>query len=167
MATQLHEVEFEPRTIGPLVLTTPVLRRLEFRGIVNRYCPIAEQAELDHGVVAELVTRSRLSDRSALYDLPGWAERSAIPALYPEIERAEQVNDDRAGRMLDALYDQRAVIWGDLVANAARFYRLDLHRLHADTMAMTFAGLFTDQPAVAGVPRLEPGYNPAGEWLQQ
>src|SRR5438105_3778180 len=61
MATQLHEVEFEPRTIGPLVLTTPVLRRLEFRGIVNRYCPIAEQAELDHGVVAELVTQSRLA----------------------------------------------------------------------------------------------------------
>jgi len=32
MATQLHEVEFETRTIGPLVLTTPVLQRLEFRG---------------------------------------------------------------------------------------------------------------------------------------
>ena len=34
MATQLHEVEFETRTIGPLVLTTPVLQRLEFRRIV-------------------------------------------------------------------------------------------------------------------------------------
>jgi transposase len=167
MATQLHEVEFETRTIGPLVLTTPVLRRLEFRGIVNRYCPIAAQAELDHGLVAELITQSRLTDPSALYDLHGWAARFAIPTLYPEIERTEQVNDDRAGRLLDALYDQRAVIWGDLVANAARAYGLDLHRLHADTMAMTFAGLFTDQPAVAGGPRLEPGYNPAGEWLQQ
>ena len=167
MAIQLHEVECETRTIGPLVLTTPVLRRLEFRGIVNRYCPIAEQAELDHGVVAELVIQSRLSDPRALYDLPDWAERAAIPALYPEVERAEQVNDDRAGRMLEALYDQRAVIWGDLVAHAARCYQLDLHRLHADTMAMTFAGLCADQPAVAGVPRLEPGYNPAGEWLQQ
>jgi transposase len=167
MATLLHEVEFETRTIGPLVLTTPVLRRLEFREIVNRYCPVAEQAELDHGLVAALVTQSRLSDPSALYDLPGWAEHFAITTLYPEIERTGQVNDDRAGRMLDALYDQRAVIWGDLVANAARSYGLDLHRLHADTMALTFAGLFTDQPAVAGVPRLEPGYNPAGEWLQQ
>jgi transposase len=167
MATLLHEVEFETRTIGPLVLTTPVLRRLEFREIVNRYCPVAEQAELDHGLVAELVTQSRLSDPSALYDLPGWAEHFAINTLYPEIERTGQVNDDRAGRMLDALSDQRAVIWGDLVANAACSYGLDLHRLHADTMALTFAGLFTDQPAVAGVPRLEPGYNPAGEWLQQ
>src|SRR6266571_1134741 len=159
MATQLQEVEFETRTIGPLVLTTPVLRRLGFREIVNRHCPIAEQAELDHGLVAELVTQSRLSDPTALYDLPGWAERFAIAALYPEI--------DRAGRTLDALYDQRAVIWGDLIANAAQHYALDLHRLHADTMAMTFAGLFAAQPRDAGVPRLEPGYNPAGEWLQQ
>jgi transposase len=167
MATQLHEVEFETRTIGPLVLTTPVLRRLDFREIVNRHCPIAAQAELDHGLVAELVTQSRLSDPTALYDLPGWAERFAIAALYPEIERTGQVNDDRAGRMLDGLYPQRAVIWGDLIANAARHYALDLHRLHADTMAMTFAGLFAEQPAVEGTPRLEPGYNPAGEWLQQ
>src|SRR5437879_1441239 len=118
MATQLHEVEFETRTIGPLVLTTPVLRRLGFREMVNRHCPIAEQAELDHGLVAELVTQSRLSDPTALYDLPGWAERFAIATLYPEIERTGQVNDDRAGRMLDVLYDQRAVIWGDLVATA-------------------------------------------------
>ena len=167
MAIQLHEVECETRTIGPLVLTVPVLRRLGFREMVNRYCPIAEQAGLDHGLVAALVTQSRLSDPTALYDLPGWAERFAIAALYPEIERTGQVNDDRAGRTLDALYDQRAVIWGDLIANAARHYELDLHRLHADTMAMTFAGLFAEQPAVEGVPRLEPGYNPAGEWLQQ
>jgi len=167
MAIQLHEVEFETRTIGPLVLTTPVLRRLGFREIVNRHCPIAEQAELEHGLVAELTTQSRLSDPTALYDLPGWAERFAMATLYPEIERAGQVNDDRAGRMLDALYDQRAVIWGDVVANAARDYGLDLQRLHADTMAMTFAGLFADQPMEARVPRLEPGDNPAGEWLQQ
>jgi len=167
MAIQLHEVACETRTIGPLVLTTPGLRRLGFREIVNRHGPIAEQAELDHGLVAELTTQSRLSDPTALYDLPGWAERFAIAPLYPEIERAGQGNDDRAGRMLDALYDQRAVIWGDLVANAARDYGLDLHRLHADTMAMTFAGLFADQPTDAGAPRLEPGYNPAGEWLEQ
>jgi hypothetical protein len=94
MAIQLQEVEFETRTIGPLVLTTPVLQRLEFRRIVNRYCPIAEQAELDHGLVAELITQSRLSDPSALYDLPGWAAHFAISTLYPEIERTEPVNDD-------------------------------------------------------------------------
>jgi Domain of unknown function (DUF4277) len=166
MAIQLHEVECETRTIGPLVRTVPVLRRLGFREIVKRHCPIAEQAALDHGLVAELVPQSRLSDPPALYDLPGWAERFAIAALYPEIERTGQVNDDRAGRTLDALSDPRAVSWGDLIAHAAQPYELDLHRLHADTRAMTFAGLVAEQPAIEGAPRLEPGDNPAGEWLQ-
>jgi len=167
MIERLHEVEFETRTIGPLVLTTPVFQHLDFRGVVNRYCPIAEQADMDYGLVAELVSQSRLSDPRALYDLTDWAERYAIPDLYCEIERADQLNDDRIGRMLDVVYDQRALIWGELVANAARFYQVDWHRLHADTMAMTFAGLFAEQMTEEGVPHLEPGYNPQGEWVQQ
>jgi hypothetical protein len=167
MIKQLHEVEFETCTIGPMVLTTPVLQRLGFSEIVNRYCPLASQADLSHGLVAELVTQSRLSDPGALYDLVDWAQRYAIPQLYPSVEQAEQLNDDRVGRMLDARNDHRAKIWGDLVANAARLYQVDLHRLHADTTAMTFAGLFADQPAEEGVPPKEPGYNPQGEWVQQ
>lgn len=167
MVEQFQGVEFETRTIGPLVLTTPVFQRLGFRGIVNRHCPIAEQADLDHGLVAELVAQSRLSDPRALYDLIDWAVRYAIPELYPEVERAEQLNDDRAGRMLDAIYENRALIWGELVANAARCYELDLCRLHADTMALTFAGRFAEQEPAAGGPQLKPGYNPQREWVQQ
>lgn len=97
----------------------------------------------------------------------GKTYRYAIPQLYPDVRQAEQLNDDRIGRMLDAIYEQRAVIWGNLVANAARYYRLDLHRLHADTMSLTFAGLFAEQPIEEGVPHLEPGYNPQREWVQQ
>jgi len=137
MATQLHEVEFETRTIGPLVLTTPVLRRLDFRGIVNRCCPIAEQADLDHGLVAELVTQSRLSDPRALYDLPGWAERCALPTLYPEIERTGQVNDDRAGRMLDQrAYSNRNLRFRP-PENSWRLHQPDFDFLHG------FSGRFS------------------------
>jgi hypothetical protein len=32
MIERLHEIEFETRTIGPLVLTTPVFQCLDFRG---------------------------------------------------------------------------------------------------------------------------------------
>jgi hypothetical protein len=80
---QLHDVFFETRTIGPLVVTTPVIEHLKFREIVNLYCPIANQADIDHGLMAELVTQSRLTDPGALYDLVGWAECFAIPHLYP------------------------------------------------------------------------------------
>jgi transposase len=167
MTGPLDEVEFEIRTIGPLVLTTPVLRNLGFGDIVNHHCPIAEQGDIDCGTIAEVVVQCRLSDPRALYDMMDWADKYAIPGLYPEIERAEQLNDDRVGRMLDIIYDRRPMIWGELIANATRGYGLDLSRLHADTMPIKFAGLFANQPDDESVPRLEEGYNPQGEWVKQ
>src|SRR5712664_476993 len=163
----LSEIEFETRTIGPLVLTTPFLRRLGLRETINRLCPVAEQADFDYGLVAELVVQCRLTDPRALYDMPGWAAQYEIAALYPDVDEANQLNDDRVGRLLDALYERRAMLWGEVIARAARAYAIDLSRLHADTMPIKFAGLFADQPVDDTVPRLEPGYNPAGEWVQQ
>ena len=81
MTETLGEVEFETRTIGPLVLTTPMLSNLGFREIVNRHCPIAEQGDIDHGTIAELVVQCRLSTPRALYDMVDWAETYAITEL--------------------------------------------------------------------------------------
>jgi transposase len=167
MIATLDDVEFETRTIGPLVLTTPVLRQLGLIEIIDRFCPVAEQADMGHGTVAEMVVQCRLTEPLALYDMADWAERYGMAALYDVLERAEQLNDDRIGRMLDTIYDKRAVIWGEVIGRAARVYELDLSRLHADTAPIKFAGLFADQPEEEGVPRLEPGYNPQGEWVQQ
>jgi transposase len=164
---KIENVEFETRTIGPLVLTTPFLRRLCLAEIVDRLCPMSEQADMGHGVVAELVVQCRLTEPQALYDMPGWAEKYDIATLYHALESSDQLNDDRVGRMLDAIYDHRAIIWGELIGHAVEEYGIDLSRLHADTTAVKFAGVFADQPDDETVPRLEPGYNPQGEWLQQ
>jgi len=166
MIETVGDVEFETRTVGPLVLTTPFLRGLDLAGIVDRQCPIGEQADMGHGVVAELVVQCRLIEPQALYDMGDWADRYGLATLYDELEEAEQLNDDRLGRMLDAIYDRRAVIWGELIGRAAQLYGVDLSRLHADTAPVKFAGMFAQQ-GEEGVPRLEPGYNPQGEWVQQ
>jgi len=167
MLTNLNDVEFETRTIGPLVLTSPVLHKLGLREIVDRHCPIAEQADMGHGLVAELVVQCRLTEPTALYDMPEWATRYGISGLYPALTAAGQLNDDRVGRLLDVLYAQRAVIWGELIGRAARLYGVEFRRLHADSAPIKFAGVFAEQAEIEGVPRLEPGYNPQGEWVQQ
>ena len=99
MAEILGDVEFETRTIGPLVLTLPFLRSLGFADMVDRNCPIGEQADMGHGVVAEMVVQCRLTDPQALYDMHGWANQYGLVALYPELESADQFNDDRVGRI--------------------------------------------------------------------
>jgi transposase len=157
------EVEFETRTVGPLVLTTPIFRNTGFSQIIDRICPVAEQAGLSNGQVAELVAQCRLSDPRALYDIVDWAKTYGIEALYGI--RAELLNDDRLGRMLEDLYPQRARIWGEWVATIVRQHQVDFSRLHADTMALLLAGKY-DPPAPEG-PRPEPGYNHLGIWTQQ
>ena len=73
MNTTLSEIEFATRTIGPFVLTTPVLRRLGVRETINRWCPVAAQADVDYGVVAAWVVPCRWTEPRALYARPGWA----------------------------------------------------------------------------------------------
>jgi len=90
-----------------------------------------------------------------------------MAALSPAMDDAKQRNDDRVGRLLDALSEHRALLWGAVVARAARAYAIDLSRLHADPMPSQCAGLLADQPRDGTVPRLEPGYNPQGEGVQQ
>jgi hypothetical protein len=120
MNMTLSDGEFETRTIGPGVLTTPCLRRLRLREIINRLCPVAEPADVDHGLVAELVVQCRLTAPRALYDMPGWAAMYAIATLYSAVDDAKQLNADRVGRLRDAIYPQRAILWGEVVAQAAR-----------------------------------------------
>ncbi len=168
MIETLGEVEFETRTVGPLVLTTPFLRNLGLAEIVNRLCPVGEQADMGHGEVAEMVVQCRLTEPRAMYDMVDWADQYDLAALYEELEEAEQLNDDRVGRMLDSIYDQRAMIWGEMIGRASRLYEIEMRRLHADSAPIKFAGLFGQQAeGEEGVPRLEPGYNPQGEWVQQ
>jgi len=167
MSKNEHELELETRTIGVLVLTTPVLQKLCLREIINNHCEIAEQGDLDHGLVAELVTQCRLSDPRALYDMVDWGDKYDIAALYPDIEHELQLNDDRIGRMLDEIYDQRPKIWGELVSQAICEYEIEMKRLHADSMPIKFAGEFREQGLDEEVPKIEPGYNPQGEWVNQ
>jgi len=41
------------------------------------------------------------------------------------LEQVKQLNDDLAGRMLDAIYDQRPLIWCELIDRAVRIYGID------------------------------------------
>src|SRR2546428_10732217 len=104
MNMTLSDVEFETRTIGPLVLTTPCLHRLGLREIINRLCPVAEQADCDHGLVAELVVQCRLSAPRALYDMPGWAAMYDIANLYCDVVVVKLLHVDHVSRVLVAIF---------------------------------------------------------------
>jgi len=145
----------------PLVL--PVCRELRIAEIVDACCPMKWCEHVTHGQVAEFVLLHLLQEphRQPLYKLEAWAGEHNIHALYDC--PAEAFNDDRVGRMLDALAppaDVResslegwesplAEIETRVVTEALMRYRIDARQIHWDLKHVTFSGAHDGSALVA------------------
>jgi len=145
----------------PLVL--PVCRELRIAEIVDACCPMKWCEHVTHGQVAEFVLLHLLQEphRQPLYKLEEWAGEHNIHALYDC--PAEAFNDDRVGRMLDALAppaEVRESSWEGwesplaeietrVVTEALMRYRIDARQIHWDLKHVTFSGAHEGSELVA------------------
>jgi len=135
-----------------LAVNLPVCRRLAIADVIDRICPIAPQADLTHGQVAEFVILHLLQtpQRLPLYRLHEWADEHNVRLLYgcP----AATFNDDRIRRTLDALFPAICDVETDIVTQALHTYRVPVDAIHWDLTHVTFAG------AHDGSELIGPGY---------
>src|ERR1051326_102791 len=131
--------------IGPLALLSPLLERLDIAAIVNRHLPPDPQQHLSHGQVLELLLAARLSSPVALVNVAAWAERSGAAVLYNL--SADELNDDRLGRALDAFFDQRHSIQAQVAHRVLELCELPRDRWHFDVTHLVLHGAYaTSQP---------------------
>jgi len=130
----------------PVVL--PICRELGIREAVDRYCPMNGNAQLTHGQVAEFVILHLLQapHRLPLYQLDTWAAEHNIQEFYQC--PAEHFNDDRVGRMLEAVADAIPQIETQVVSTALQRYRVDASDIHWDLTNITFTGAYEGSPLI-------------------
>jgi hypothetical protein len=136
--------------LGPLALIHPLLQRLDVANVVDRHLPPDPQLEFSHGQVLSLLLAARLSEPTALINVPAWAEKTGAELLWNI--PADKLNDDRLGRALDAFFEQRHSILAGVTDNALRWAELSLARLHFDTTHLVFYGAYagsTPRPPTA------------------
>ena len=126
--------------LGPLALLQPLLQRLDVAGVIDRHLPPDSQLEFSHGRVLSLLLAARLSEPTALINVPEWAERSGADLLWNI--PADKLNDDRLGRALDAFFEQRHSILAGITHNVLRCAEMPLDRLHFDTTHLIFYGAY-------------------------
>jgi hypothetical protein len=145
----------------PLVL--PVCRELRIAEIVDACCPMKWCEHVTHGQAAEFVLLHLLQEphRQPLSKLEEWAGEHNIHALYDC--PAEAFNDDRVGRMLDAIEPPAEVLESSLegweshlaeietrvVTEALMRYRIDARQIHWDLKHVTFSGAHEGSELVA------------------
>lgn len=128
------------RQLGALPLLVPIVERVRLREIVNRRCHPQGTAlpDLDLGRVVELVVFNRLLAPRPLVHVETWLATTVLPDLL-DLE-ADQANDDRLARTLDALVPHLDLLWQDLIVGAVPAFGLDLSQLGYDITSVSFCG---------------------------
>jgi hypothetical protein len=142
MAIAWHgaSVAEEILNLGPVALIHPLLQRLDVAGVIDRHLPPDPQLEFSHGQVLSMLLAARLSEPTALINVPAWAEKTGAELLWNI--PADKLNDDRLGRSLDAFFEQRHSILAGVTDNVLRWAELSLDRLHFDTTHLIFYGAY-------------------------
>lgn len=137
--------ELDSRKLGALPIVCRCLARMGLEATLGRYLPDGDvRVRLSAAAAIGVLVRNLCVEREPLYGLGEWA-RSFEPGLLGlGPDEGELLNDDRAGRALDQLFDaDRASLLCDLVLQAIREFGVDCSQLHNDSTSITLHGAYT------------------------
>lgn len=130
------------KNIGAIALIKPVMDALGIRETVDRYCPMERSRGITHGQAIETLILNRLTSPTPLYHVEEWASLYALEEACG-ID-ADQVNDDRLARALDAYFPHIADVEADVALNAIAGYGLEPEVVHLDTTSLYFEGEYME-----------------------
>jgi transposase len=124
--------------VGNLALTVPLLQRAEVAKIIDRHLQPDVRCKESPGKVLALLIAARLHRPTPISRIGEWAVETGADILF-DID-ADMLNDDRIGRALDAFFEHRHSILGNLALHVAQEFGIPLNELHFDPTHITFFG---------------------------
>lgn len=121
------------------------------------------QTKIDIGTFTYLFIHNILGDVNIrLYQMNEFFKDKALPLIIPwkpDIDLTE-INDDRAGRVLDGICKADPQKVFTTVANAAiRIHKLDTNIIHSDTTSKSFEGVYENQHRDGTTPLITNGFS--------
>lgn len=144
---------------GTLAVIWPLLERMNIAAIIDRHLPGDPQREFSHGQVLQLLLAARLQQPTALMNISQWAADSGVEHLA-DIP-ADKLNDDRLGRALDALFQERHAILAAVASHVLHEFKLPTDRLHYDPTDLLFTGVYAESQPIPDALPLPPATDSA------
>lgn len=139
------------KVLGSLPVVAAFAGRLRIRDVIDGLCPVDDRSPLTHGQVIEALVANRLTSPEPLVRVQGWAAGCAVEEVFGL--RAEQLNDDRVGRALEAIAPQVDSIVGSVGAAAIEVFGIDVSRLHWDMTSFSVYGEYEQVDEAYAVPK--------------
>lgn len=140
---QYGSVPSVEKALGSLPVVAAFAARLRIRDVIDGLCPVDDRSELTYGQIIEALVANRLTSPEPLVRVRDWAGGYAVGEVFGV--RAEQLNDDRVGRALDAIAPQVDSIAGSVGAAAIEVFGIDVSRMHWDMTSISLHGEY-EQP---------------------
>jgi len=141
-----------------------IMKEMNVAGTINRIVNAGDyQTKIDTGTFVCLMVHNLLGDVNIrLYTMDDFFEDKALPLLAPwnpDINLSD-INDDRAARVLDAMWDADPQKVFSAVSNEAiRLHELDTSIIHGDTTSKSFQGVFENTDGHELAPIITFGHN--------
>jgi transposase len=123
-----------------------LLQRLRIEEFLRKHLPREDRrSKVPTATALLLLVRNLLIAREPLYGIGQWAARHDTRWLGLSDGLLPALNDDRAGRALDRLFDaDTAALALDVAAGAVAEFDVTLDELHNDSTTVTFHGEYED-----------------------
>ena len=130
--------------VGALPIINHILRRMRLPEILKEFLPASDaRTELPAYRTLLVLLRNILVAREPIYGLGQWAARFApdLLDLYPD--EVELLNDDRAGRALNQMFDALVSEFTvTVVRQVIDEFHINLDELHNDSTSVSFYGAY-------------------------
>jgi hypothetical protein len=139
---EIGPFDLHSQRLGALPLVNHFWDRAGLSGLLERHLPdVDARVRLASGVAVRLVVTNLLVGRQPLYALREWAGPFAPHLLGLAEAEVDAVNDDRVGRVLEALFDaDRASLLTELVLGVVAEFGVDTTELHNDSTSISVHG---------------------------
>lgn len=134
--------DLRSQRLGALPIVDRFLGRVGLRALLERHLPAGDgRIALPAATVIGVIVRNLSVAREPLYGLAEWAGRCDPALLGLGPDEALLLNDDRAGRALDQLFDaDRGSLLTQLMLGVISEFQIDCSKLHNDSTSISLHG---------------------------
>lgn len=126
--------------VGASPLVWGIMETLGIEELTDEQCPPGDQT-ISHGRTTVGMVLNRLIKPKAMYKVGEWLGKTGLADWLGH--PAEEFNDDRLGRTLDAISDQTEELWMKIVGRALKSYpKLAGEFIHYDLTSCYFEGKY-------------------------
>lgn len=130
----------EVKKLGALPIVRLFLNRLGIREIIGGHTP-KPRSEVTNGECVEALLMGIFLDKEhASWRFGGLLDGYDPTSLFRSAVTANHFHDARLGECLDDLYERAPTIYGDIVANAIREFKLAIRKLNHDAAKIMLHG---------------------------